>query len=273
MAAMEGAQEIRAVVHPFQRLSNFRDVGGLKTVDGRMFRTGVLFRSDALSSLNAEDWVKLRGLGIQLVCDLRSPGERQKRRLRLPDAAIRGVNVPLHEQATQDGSRRKLLGFLFGKTGGERFREFSGAYYHHLAFEQTARVREVITLLAGEQSLPAVIHCTAGKDRTGFLVALVQWWVGVRHEDVMADYLRTNDYFAPRLEKVIQVMRVLTLAQVSAERMRLILTAHPEFLEAVHGALVKRYGSVEGYLRDACGLEQDTLRRLKDRLLTPSEFP
>ncbi|SEM94942.1 protein-tyrosine phosphatase [Stigmatella aurantiaca] len=255
------------VVHPFQRLSNFRDVGGLKTADGRTLRTGVLFRSDELSRLNAEDWVKLRGLGIQLICDLRSPGERQKRRLRLPDASIRVVNVPLHEQATQDGSRRKLLGFLFGKTGGERFREFSRAYYHHIAFEQTARIREVITLLAGEQSLPAVIHCTAGKDRTGFLAALVQLLAGVRYEAVMEDYLRTNDYFALRLEKFIRVMRVLTLAQVSPERMRLILMAHPDFLDEVHGTLMKRYGSVETYLREACGIEQDTLRKLKDRLL------
>jgi protein-tyrosine phosphatase len=255
------------VVHPFQRLSNFRDVGGLKTADGRTLRTGVLFRSDELSRLNAEDWVKLRGLGIQLICDLRSPGESQKRRLRLPDESIRVVNVPLHEQATQDGSRRKLLGFLFGKTGGERFREFSRDYYHYIAFEQTARIREVITLLAGEQGLPAVIHCTAGKDRTGILVALIQWLAGARYEAVMEDYLRTNDSFALRLEKFIRVMRVLTLAQVSPERMRLILMAHPDFLDEVHGTLMKRYGSVETYLHEACGIEQDTLRKLKDRLL------
>lgn len=255
------------VVHPFPRLSNFRDAGGLKTVDGRTLRTGVLFRSDELSRLNAEDWVKLRGLGIQLICDLRSPRESQKRRLRLPDASIRVVNVPIHEQATQDGSRRKLLGFLFGKTGGERFREFSRAYYHHIAFAQTARIREVLMLLAGEQNLPAVVHCTAGKDRTGFLVALIQLLAGVRYEEVREDYLRTNDYFAPRLEKFLRVMRVLTLAQVSLERIRLILMAHPEFLDEVHGILMNRYGSVETYLREACGLEQDTLRKLKDRLL------
>ncbi|SET28811.1 tyrosine-protein phosphatase [Stigmatella erecta] len=250
-----------------RRLANFRDVGGLKTADGRTFRTGVLFRSGELSRMNAEDWVTLRGLGIQLICDLRSPGESQKRRLRLTDASIRVVNIPIHEQATQDGSRRKLLGFLFGKAGGERFREFSRAYYHHIAFEQTARIREVITLLAGERNLPAVIHCTAGKDRTGFLAALIQLLAGVRYEEVMEDYLRTNDFFAPQLEKFLKVMRVLTLSQVSPERMRLILMAHPDFLDEVYGTLMKRYGSVETYLREACGIEQDTLRKLKDRLL------
>ena len=266
---MEAAREIREVVHPFQSLSNFRDVGGLKTADGRTFRAGVLFRSDELSRLNAKDLVKLQGLGIKLICDLRSPGETQKRRPpRLPDESIRVVNVPIHEQAAQeDGSRRKLLGFLFGKSGGDRFREFSRDYYHHIAFGQTARIREVITLLSEEQHLPALIHCTAGKDRTGFLAALIRLLLGVPYEAVMEDYLLTNDYFGPRLEKLIKVMRVVTLSQVSPERMRLILMAHPEFLGEVHDTIVKRYGAVETYLREACGIEQHTLQKLKDRLL------
>jgi protein-tyrosine phosphatase len=264
---MEVTRGIREVVHPFQGLSNFRDVGGLKTVDGRMFRAGVVFRSDELSRLSAGDLVKLQGLGLKLICDLRSPEESQKRRLRLRGESIRVVNVPLHEQATQDGSRRKLFGFLFSKTGGDRFREFSRDYYHHMAFGQTARIREVITLLSEAQNLPALIHCTAGKDRTGFLAALIQLLVGVPYEVVREDYLRTNDYFGPRLEKFIKVMRIVTLSQVSPERMRLILMAHPEFLNEVHDTIVKRHGAVETYLREACGIDQATLQKLKDRLL------
>jgi protein-tyrosine phosphatase len=266
---MEVAREIREVVHPFQRLSNFRDVGGLKTVDGRTFRAGVLFRSEELSRLKAKDLLKLQGLGIKLICDLRSPQESQKRPPpRLPEESIRVVNVPIHEQPTQEhGIRRKLLGFLFGETGGDRFREFSRDYYHHIAFGQTARIREVITLLSEEHNLPALIHCTAGKDRTGFLAALIQLLVGVPYEVVMEDYLLTNEYFGSRLEKFIKVMRVVTLFQVSPERMRLILMTHPEFLNEVHDAIVKRYGAVETYLREACGIDQETLQKLKDRLL------
>jgi protein-tyrosine phosphatase len=63
------------------------------------------------------------------------------------------------------------------------------------------------------------------------------------------------------------VVRVVTLSQASPERMRLILMAHPEFLNEVHNAIMNRYGAVETYLREACGIDQDTLQKLKDRLL------
>lgn len=266
---MEAARDIREVVYPFKRLSNFRDVGGLKTADGRTLRSGVLFRSDELTRLNAADLVRLREFGIGLICDLRSPGESRKRRPpRLPDGSIRVVNVPIHWQSTRDGSRGQLLGFLFGKTGGDRFQEFIRGFYHHIAFGQPARIHEVITLLSRERNLPALIHCAAGKDRTGFVAALIQLLVGVPFEVVMEDYLRTNDYFEPRLERFVKVMRVVTLSQVSPERMRLVMQAHPEFLNEVHETIVKRYGTVETYLRQACGIDQATLQNLKDQLLT-----
>jgi protein-tyrosine phosphatase len=258
----------REVAAPFDKLSNFRDVGGLQTVNGQTFKSGMLFRSDELSRATARDLARLQALDLKLICDLRSPQEgrmRQSRRLR--EGSIQIAHIPLHAQATQDGSRRKLLGFLFGKSGGEQFRAFSRDYYHHIAFEQTSRIRELITLLAKEGNLPALIHCTAGKDRTGFVAAVIQLLVGVPHEVVMAEYLRTNDSFAPRLEKAIKVMRVVTLFQVSPERMRLILMAHPEFLAEVRDRIFAEHGSIEGYLRDACEIDRDTLQRLKAHLL------
>ena len=256
------------MVHHFEKVSNFRDVGGLRTVDGRTLKTGVLFRSDELSRMTNRDLAKLHEFNIKLICDLRSPEESWKRQARVaPHQAIRMVNIPIHEHGAPYGIRKQLLSFLFGKTGGDRFREFSRGYYHHIAFEQTSRIREVIRLLSKEENLPALIHCTAGKDRTGFLAAVIQLLAGVPYDMVMDDYLRTNDYFAFRLEKFIRVMRVVTLFQVPPERMRLILMTHPEFLEEVHATIVKRYGSVETYLCEACEIDRDTLQELKNRLL------
>jgi protein-tyrosine phosphatase len=257
--------------HHFDGLSNFRDIGGVRTADGHTLKPGVLFRSDELSRMTERDLAKLEELDIKLICDLRSLQERQRKQPRTaPSKAIQIVNIPLHDQATQDGSRKKLLGFLFGKTGGDRFREFSREYYRHIAFEQTARIREVITLLSNEQHLPAVIHCNAGKDRTGFLAAIIQLLAGVPYDVVMEDYLRTNHHFERRLERFIKVMRVATLFRVSQERMRLILMTHPEFLDEVYGSIIKRHGSIEEYLCEACEISRDTLQRLRKLLLASS---
>jgi protein-tyrosine phosphatase len=258
----------REVVWPFERLANFRDVGGLATTDGRTVRTGLLFRSNEPSRMTDKDLVTLRKFGIRLVCDLRSAKESRRRRGRfLADGSIRLVNIPLHEDASQDGSLRKMLVFMLARSGGEQFREFSRRYYQHVAFEQTSRMREIITLFSRDDSWPALIHCTAGKDRTGFLAAIIQLLVGVPYRSVMEDYLLTNDHFAPQLAKVIRAVRIATLFRVSPERLRLLLMAHPESLDDVHRNLVEKHGSIESYLREACGIDQATLERLKQRLL------
>lgn len=259
----------REVLYPFEKLSNFRDLGGLTTVDGRTLKTGVLFRSEELSRMTANDLARLRGFNLKLICDLRSPRERREKQSPATlTETIRVVNIPMLPPANLDaGSRKLLLSFLFGSSGGDRFREFSRACYHSIAFEQTSRIREVITLLSSEENLPALIHCSAGKDRTGFLAALIQLLAGAPYEMVMDDYLLTNDHILPRLERFIKWMRIMTLCQVSPERIRLVAMAHHEFLDEVHTLIVKNYGSVETYLCEACKIESDTLRSLKNQLL------
>jgi len=248
------------------KLANFRDVGGVTTADGRMFRAGVLFRSAELSRLSPSDQAKLRDFNFKLICDLRSPKESNKHPLRV--GGIRVTNISLHDPVVYDGNRRRIIGFLFGRSGGDRFRAFVREYYHHLAFERSAPIREAMTLLARENSLPALIHCQAGKDRTGWLAALIQLLVGVPYETVRDDYLLTNDYYESRFDRFIRVLRIMTLFQVPAERIRLILTTHPESLDEVHGRIVEEYGSVAEYLAEACGIERDILSRLKGQLLT-----
>lgn len=265
---MFGRRKISENLSPFEKLSNFRDIGGLNTLTGRVMKAGLVYRSDELSRLTVGDVARLRGYGIRLICDLRSPKEvRRQPARRLSGEAVRVVNIPLLDPVTHEVSRKALLGFLIGADGADRFHEFSRNYYHHLAFEQTSRVGEVIRLLAEEENLPALIHCSAGKDRTGFVAALIQLLAGVPYEQAREEYLKTNDYFRPRVDRFIQVMRVFTLRQISTERMRLVMMAHGEHLDRVHGGILSRYGSMEGYLRDACGVDAAALRRFQARLL------
>lgn len=257
-----------AVVRPFQEVFNFRDIGGMRTSDGLTLKTGVLYRSEALNRMTVPDLAKLSEFGIRLICDLRSPEESKRAQPRwTPQTAIPVINLPLNESPEHDVRAKTLIRFLFAANGDAHYRAFTRAYYRHMAFGQTSRIREIITLLSMEGSLPALIHCSAGRDRTGLLAAFIQLLAGVPYETVQDEYLLTNDYFGPRLERLIGVARVLTLFQVPTERIRLVFMAQPEFLDDVHQSIVKDYGDVETYLRAACKIAPDTLEKVKRRLL------
>lgn len=250
-----------------EKLTNFRDLGGQMTGDGRKLRTGMLYRSSALSGATPDDLAIVRRLGVRVVYDLRSEAERRGERPQQEATAL-GVPVVSVPLAGAEGmSRRQLLACLFAHDSEARFRAFSSAYYHQIAFDQAATIGAVFQLLAQEEGLPAVIHCTAGKDRTGLVAALVQLLVGVNYEAVVEDYLRTNDAYALRLRRFVRTVRMLTLNRASGERLQFMLMARREVLDQTHDLVVARHGSVAGYLTEVCGVAPQTLDTLRARLL------
>ncbi len=247
----------------FDRLSNFRDLGGVTTLDGHTIRKGLIFRSDEPSHLTPHDLALFRELNLQLICDLRSPREHHQQ----SHPPIRVVNVPIHTQPTLEARPLELLRCLFLKSGADRFHAFTHSFYQHLAFADPTRIGRVVHLLAQDGNLPVLIHCNAGMDRTGFMAAIIQLLAGVPYATVRAEYLRTNDAFAPRRARFIRIARVVSLFQLSHERLELILTAHPEDLDEVHRRMLAEYGSVETYLMSAAKVDAETLKKLKLRLL------
>lgn len=215
--------------------------------------------------MSRADAASLASLGIRLIIDLRAPSDSLKRRPK--NSPIPIANIPLHDPALKRHGRFAIFGYLFARDGGDRFRRFIGDYYRHIAFDRTATVREVISLLAGDGSLPALVHCTAGKDRTGWIAALLQLFAGVPYDVVRADYVATDTHYAPRVALLIRIARIVTLGRVSAERLRLMTGAHPELLDELYQTIIDRHGSVEAYLREACTIDQVTLDRLKARLI------
>lgn len=269
MKPLPGPAETSVV--PPTRLANFRDMGGGVTRDGRRIKSGLLFRSEEPSRLRARDVAALQALPLRLICDLRAPSEVQKRPPpRALVQSIQAVNIPLHDEAMQSGMRNRFKEFLFNPNGDVRFREFNRDYYHYLAFERAAQIRQVLTLLAQDGPLPALLHCTAGKDRTGVVVALLQLLLGLPFAEVLNEYLRSNDGFRPRMNRIITAVRLLTLFRVPGQRMRYFLTTHPEFLQDTYESILDRYQTIENYLIVSCGVDSTIQRRLQDRFLTDS---
>ncbi|MCS0638033.1 tyrosine-protein phosphatase [Streptomyces sp. LP05-1] len=248
---------------------NFRDVGGLPTTDGRRVRWGRLYRSGHLAHAGAEDTAFLSSLGLHTVFDFRNAADQQ---LEGPDVelpGVRNVNIPLTDPAhgaefwtmVRDGDLDQLRGLLADGRAAARMT----ASYREIVRERTAEHSRVLHALA-EDSVPALMHCAAGKDRAGLSVAVALLAVGVERDAIEEDYLKSND--PARRYKVYRSDS--SAAGMSPEVMELLaplFDARLEYLAAAFTTVEETWGSTERYFSEGLALAPETRERLRDRLL------
>ncbi len=246
---------------------NLRDLGGYPTGDGMVVRTGLMYRSDQLARISAGDLEKMAALGLKHDYDLRTAAEREA----LPDELPPGVTIVwLNVLADSDQIAPARLGKLLRNPdeanarlgGGKAEAAFTQAYrsFVSLPSAQTA-YRRLFREIAKHENLPALVHCTTGKDRTGWAAAALLSLLGVAEEVIFDDFLRSNEYILPAYRKTIDAF---TGAGGDPAITRAILGVNPEYLKASFDEIRLRYGTVEDYfsnalLVDAAG--QETLRR------------
>ena len=214
-------------------VSNFRTVGG------------TVYRSAKLSTISAADKAKLAAAGITDIIDLRTPAVAKGS----PDPAIKGathhaVNVYAVYRTPAAPSRSVAA----AKS------HMRGLYRGFVAKPaQRAKIAEALTLVANADG-PVLIHCTEGKDRTGWLAALMQLNAGASSKQVLSEYLKSNSYRAAAIKK----------APTAAKRA--LLKVEAGYLNAGLSELKKRYGGLDGYLRDGLGLSTATIEALRAKL-------
>ncbi len=249
-------------------MRNLRDVGGHRTRDGATIARGLAYRSDALGPLSAEDLERLHALGLKFAYDLRTTFEVEAR----PDDLPPGVQHLLLDVLadSQSAAAADLDGLMRdprktnAELGGGRIEALVMETYRKFVTLPSAS-RSYGTLfqsLADRRKLPAVFHCTGGKDRTGWAAAALQTLLGVPEETVLADYLRTNEHSLPKHQRTID-----DFAAAGGERAVLvaIFGVKAEYLEASFDEVRQRYGTVEGYFSKGLGIdaaEQQALREL-----------
>lgn len=245
----------------------FRDIGGLATQDGRQVRRGRVFRSDALARLSARDQDTFRALGIRTVCDLRSEGERLRHPNRLPPGhACEQIHFGILTDVRAGDAR--VFDALRRSPDAAGAREMMLSLYRGMPEAFAPHLGPLLRRIAGG-ALPMVIHCTAGKDRTGFAVAMLLSLLGVARRGIVDEYLLTTRA-PPRPERLAYVQDLLTLhlghpAQASV--VAPVLWAAGPYLEAAFDAVEGRHGSVERYLREACGLDPAELEAIRRVML------
>jgi len=248
---------------------NFRDFGGYRTEDDRQVRWGYLFRSGQLSNLSDEDLDLLAHLELDLVCDFRREDEQRSEPSRLPQQRrpriaslpiIPGSNSRFFESAEEQGGRTRAFGrqamFDFMVEINRDFAEGQQQTY--------ARMFEEILALADARFL---VHCAAGKDRTGFAAALILLALGVSRDLVMRDYLLSGRYYNPERE-MARLKRKYGMEHVDSGAVLPMLEVHEDYLLPTLTAIDKSYGSVADYLEQALGVGPAELAELRGRYLT-----
>jgi protein-tyrosine phosphatase len=242
---------------PLEGAANFRDLGGYRTADGHHIRWGAVYRSGQLSGLTENDYRYLAGTGLRLVCDFRIDSERDR-----SPTKWSGGNPPEILVSSVDT-------VTYAVPGGD-VREHMKNVYSRMPFDASAEFGNVLRRLA-RGDFPALVHCTAGKDRTGFFSALLLTTLGVSRETVREDFLLTNQYLVPddkipEMARVLQIRRKLD-ALPDAETVRAANGVDPANLDIAFRVITEKYGSFERYLRVGLKISDADLKALRKCLL------
>jgi protein-tyrosine phosphatase len=233
---------------------NFRDLGGYATEDGHTVRWGLFYRSDDLSELSDTDLAKLHGLGIKLVCDFRSAEEKAEEPDRLPaEGPPAMLELPILDDSFSPAVFREKI--TSGDLGDTDLRQMMIEGNRLFATRYAPRYAAMFERLTQPGQLPALVHCTAGKDRTGFAAAVVLRTLGVPEETVYEDFLLTNHYTAAQIERMVWIIRLVSLFRTDPEQVRPVLGVERAYLEAAFDEIAKQYGGFEAYRREALGLD------------------
>jgi protein-tyrosine phosphatase len=232
---------------------NFRDLGGYATLDGRRTRWRVLFRADGLSELSQTDFSVMRDLGIRTVVDLRSGHEVEQSRFDVEAHPVDFHHFPFINQLPDVEQWDRRPGLL-------------GAQYKEMLDDAAPQIIGALEVLTAPDSRPAVFHCTAGKDRTGLLSALVLSLLGVPEETVVADYALSGEAMERLRAKLIVKYPDSkdTISDIDE-----VFSANPANMVELFAYLRERYGSVTEYA-GAVGVPDAVVARLREELLEPA---
>jgi protein-tyrosine phosphatase len=255
-----------AVGFRLEGASNFRDFGGCLTPEGRAVRRGRLFRSNKLSALTESDLVKLDAAGIRTIFDLRLDDERER------DPTAWSHPELVIETYLPRGKRRLVDMAREYPTTREGALELMHEFYAKMPHSMTHMFASIIRRLAAGGA-PCVIHCSAGKDRTGVAVAAVLAALGVSREAIVADYVITRhawDREADMARATTDTGAVTDLRERYPPEARAVMSdAAPSYIVAALDSAEARYGSLHAYVREALDLEDGIIAALREQLLEP----
>lgn len=253
-----------ARILPLEGINNFRDYGHYLVAGGGRVRRGLLWRSGQHVAASDADLEQVAAIRLATVIDLRGDSERQANPCRRhPDFAAQVL--------TCDGETAGLASHIDAGAGVLTEGDARAAM-RRLYAEMPYRPNLVGVLCAYFAALadcegPSLIHCFAGKDRTGFAVALTHHILGVHPDDAMEDYLLTNVATRGRGIPGTAGEGTSTYARLGEAAARALTGVHASYLDAAHAALRESHGSIDAYLEAVLGVDAARRARIRERLV------
>ncbi len=250
----------------FHGIDNFRDFGGYDTVCGRGLKRGLLYRSANHAHATEADLARLRDLGVAVVVDLRRSTERERE----PSRRWADFAADVIENDIGTADEDWAAGLKDADVTPEWFRQDGLSFYRKAPHEPRHMDLFARYFRALAQSDGAVlVHCAAGKDRTGLICALTHHLAGVSHEDMMADYLLTNEpaHVARRCQRLITFIDRHVGKRIDEATARIAVSVDVAYLDAAFEEIERQHGGLDGYLDEALGLDAPLRERIHQRIL------
>jgi protein tyrosine/serine phosphatase len=253
-------------VIPTRAVHNLRDYGGYRRPAGGRLRSGILFRSGEFCGATRADLEAITNLRLSAIIDLRGRSEREKS----PSPSLPGppiavicttgetVTIAPHIAAVEEA-------FDAASARRNMRKRYSELPFRPALVEVYRRYFQVLS----SSAKPTLVNCTAGKDRTGVLVALLHLALDVHVDDVFADYLLTNEAgdAHARVSALKHDLQRRFGASLSDEAVKVVTSVEPVFLQTAFDAITTRHGSVDAYLREVLGVTPQMLSALNERLV------
>lgn len=243
---------------------NFRDIGGCKSSDGRVVKEGLFFRSANLVNLSKNDLQMLKDLNIKTIFDFRDESEI----LSSPSDIVENINyirIPampqLKSNIAQLGSIKEMMENMFDKNNAFELLKES---YYNLPVNNPA-YKELVKLMQNDSNLPILMHCTAGKDRTGVGSAIILMILGVNRSSIVEDYLKSNQSAKDSINEILSVQP--ELKNVPKDKLKYIFGVNETYINEVFKRIDTDFDSTEDYLLKEFNLTKDDIKNLQSKYL------
>lgn len=238
-----------------KKVINFRTTGNIKNTDGRTLKPGILYRSGHLHQLKKSSFDQIESLGIKEVIDLRNSKEITQKPDNLPREIVYKNYSAFEDKGDQLDQAKKLV--LKGKVKGSDADKRMVDFYREYVTENPETIKKIITEIM-ESGQPVLYHCTAGKDRTGIVTALILTILKFDRQTIYNEYLLSNNYRQDLVKKRLRLANTLHFLypKMDIQVLEKLSWVEKRYLDAAFDEINKKYGSTEVYIKEVLGISE-----------------